>query len=102
MPGELIFPGRKVTTLPGAARGAHLLRAFDDADPIKVRAVKPGQGPYSNPAWATGRDFEQGNLEQWPGDAKQVADSLRRLVQVIVAARTVDPSYAAGDRAWGN
>jgi uracil-DNA glycosylase len=100
LPGEIIFPGRKGTPLPAAPKKAHLLRAFQTADPDKVRAVILGQDPYASPAWATGRAFEQGNLKEWPDDPRQVAGSLRRIVQAIVAARTGDPSYMAGDCAW--
>jgi len=100
LPGELIFPGRKRQPLSTAPPSAHFLRAFDHCNPNKVRAVILGQDPYSNPAWATGRAFEQGNLKQWPCRPQLIADSLRRLLQVIVAARTGNPSYAAGDRAW--
>jgi uracil-DNA glycosylase len=98
--GEVILPSRKGKPLPAAPKGAHLLRAFENTDPNKVRVVILGQDPYSNPAWATGRAFEQGNLAEWPDDPQHLADSLRRLVQAMVAARTGNPSYAAGDRAW--
>jgi uracil-DNA glycosylase len=100
LPGEIIFPGRKGTPIPTAPKGAHLLFAFENTDPHKVRAVILGQDPYSNVAWATGRAFEQGNLTHWPDEPRHLADSLRRLVQAIVAARTGDPSYLNGDRAW--
>jgi uracil-DNA glycosylase len=100
LPGEVIFPSRKGQPLATAPIGAHLLRAFEGTTPDAVRAVILGQDPYSNPAWATGRAFEQGNLVKWPDQPKAVADSLRRLVQVMVAARTGDSSYAADDHAW--
>src|SRR5262249_25459087 len=84
-----------------APRGAHIFRAFENTDPAKVRAVLLGQDPYPKLAWATGRAFEQGDLEEWwPEDARKVATSLRRLVQVIASARTGKPSYAVTDRAW--
>ncbi len=100
LPGEVILPGRKGHPIPAAPRDAHLLRAFENTSPQTVRAVILGQDPYPNQAWATGRAFEQGNLVEWPDEPRQLADSLRRLVQAIVAARTGDGSYAAGDRAW--
>jgi uracil-DNA glycosylase len=100
LPGEVILPGRKGKPLPDTPPGAHLLRAFENLDPGDVRAVILGQDPYPNPAWATGRAFEQGNLTEWSDGSRQVADSLRRIVQAMIAARTGDPSYTAGDRAW--
>jgi uracil-DNA glycosylase len=99
--GEMIFPARKGKEFPGAPKGAHVFKAFENTDPQGVRAVILGQDPYPNPAWATGRAFEQGNLQRWPEDASQVAQSLRRLVQVLVSARTGDQSYVASDGSWG-
>jgi uracil-DNA glycosylase len=98
--GEFILPNRKGKRLPNVREDAHVFRAFDSTDPDKVRAVILGQDPYPNPAWATGRAFEQGDLVTWPEDPQQVAASLRRIVLAIAAARTQDPSYAANDRAW--
>ncbi len=99
-PGEIILPGRKHAPLPGAPAGAHLFRAFDRIAPAEVRAVILGQDPYPNPAWATGRAFEQGGLSEWPAESGRVADSLRRIVQVLASARTGNPAYVAHDRAW--
>ena len=100
LPGEIVFPGRKGKPIPAAPRGSHLLLAFEHTDPFQVRAVILGQDPYPNPAWATGRAFEQGNLTEWPDEPRQVAASLRRLVQAIAAARTGDANYVRNDRAW--
>jgi uracil-DNA glycosylase len=99
-PGEIVLPGRKGNHVPGAPEHAHVFRAFDHTDSDAVRAVILGQDPYANPAWATGRAFEQGNLAEWPEDPQKVAASLRRIVLAIAAARTGDSSYTAGDRAW--
>lgn len=77
-----------------------MLRAFEGTDPEKVRTIILGQDPYSNPAWVTGRAFEQGDLLKWPDQPRAVADSLRRIVQAIMVARTGAQSYTAGDRAW--
>ena len=90
-PGEAILP---------APDGGHLWRAFENTDPRKVRAVLLGQDPYPNATWATGRAFEQGGLAEWPDEPRRLAASLRRMVQAMVAARTGDAAYAAGDRAW--
>lgn len=99
-PGEIILPSRKRQRLPNAREDAHVFRAFDNTGPDKVRTVILGQDPYPNPAWATGRAFEQGDLATWPEDPQQVAASLRRIVLAIAAARTQDDSYTANDRAW--
>ena len=77
-----------------------MLRAFEGTNPEKVRAIILGQDPYSNPAWATGRAFEQGDLLEWPDQSQAVTDSLRRIVQAIMVARTGAECYTAGDRAW--
>ncbi|HUB34195.1 MAG TPA: uracil-DNA glycosylase family protein [Bryobacteraceae bacterium] len=98
--GEIILPGRRAGEVPGAPDGANPLRTFQKTDPAKVRAVILGQDPYANPMWATGRAFEQGNLTEWPDDQQKIAVSLRRIVQVLAAARTGDRAYTAGDRGW--
>lgn len=99
-PGEIILPGRKGRHLANAPEGAHVLRAFENTDPNGIRTVLLGQDPYPNRAWATGRAFEQGNLDQWPGQPRGMADSLRRIVQAMVAAKTGDMAYQSGDSAW--
>ncbi|HEX8249420.1 MAG TPA: hypothetical protein VF599_14675 [Pyrinomonadaceae bacterium] len=98
--GEFIFPARKKNPIAEAPPRAHVFRAFDGIHPQDVRAVVIGQDPYPNVTWATGRAFEQGNLREWTSNARLVADSLARIVQVLVAARTNNPAYAAGDSAW--
>jgi uracil-DNA glycosylase len=97
---ELIVPGRKGAPAPGAPKDAHIFRAFDNIDPADVRALILGQEPYANPAWATGRAFEQGNLADWPENRKLIADSLRRIVQVLASARTRKRVYVTNDGAW--
>ena len=98
--GEFIFPARRARPIEGAPPRAHVFRAFDGIHPRDVRAVVIGQDPYPNFTWATGRAFEQGNLREWTSNARLVADSLARIVQVLVAARTNNPAYAAADSAW--
>src|SRR5262249_44724923 len=78
----------------------HIFRTFENTDPAHVRAVLLGQDPYPKSHWATGRAFEQGNLEKWPEEPHKVADSLRRIVQTIASACTGNTSYAAGDPGW--
>ncbi len=88
-PDHIIVPAR-----------AQLLRAFDGTDPGGVRAVLLGQDPYPNPAWATGRAFEQGNLDEWPQERHMVAHSLARIVQTLAYARSRRKENVAGDRGW--
>jgi uracil-DNA glycosylase len=85
---EIIVPGRKGTPASGAPKDTHIFRAFDNIDPADVHALILGQEPYANPAWATGRAFEQGNLSDWPENRGLIAHSLRRIVQVLASART--------------
>ena len=99
-PGEFIFPARKNHPITGAPPRSHIFRAFDGIHPRDVRAVVIGQDPYPNFTWATGRAFEQGDLRRWTNNAREVADSLARIVQVLVAARTNNQIYVAGDAAW--
>jgi uracil-DNA glycosylase len=89
LPGEIVIPRRE-----------NVFRAFGGILPQGVRAVILGQDPYPNPAWATGRAFEQGDLGEWPEDRNAVADSLARIVQTLAFARTKNKSYVTSDRAW--
>jgi uracil-DNA glycosylase len=77
-----------------------MLRAFEGIQPANVRVVILGQDPYPNPAWATGRAFEQGNLSEWTTSPGRIAHSLRRIVQALVYARTKHSAYTRGDRGW--
>ena len=97
---EIVIPARKGQAIPGAPARAHLFRAFDQVKPEGVRAVILGQDPYPNPAWATGRAFEQGNLTDWPLSLREIADSLRRMIQVLANARTGNVKYINGDQGW--
>ena len=97
---EIVIPARKGQAIPGAPARAHLFRAFDQVKPESVRAVILGQDPYPNPAWATGRAFEQGNLTDWPLSRREIADSLRRMIQVLANARTGNVKYINGDQGW--
>ena len=99
-PGEIIIPRRKRIAAPDLSQNAHIFRALEGIDSQDVRAVILGQDPYPNPAWATGRAFEQGNLSEWPENPKSIAASLRRIVQVPAAARTGKAAYVSNDGGW--
>jgi uracil-DNA glycosylase len=85
---EPIYPTRRNVLLAGARSDAHVFRAFDDLEPSKVRCVLIGQDPYPALSRATGRSFEQGDLNAWVSKASSVASSLRVLLRMLVAART--------------
>lgn len=98
---EVILPGRKGAAAPGARKDSHVFRVLDSISPVDVRAVVLGQDPYPNASRATGRAFEQGDLTEWSPNKQVVAESLRRIVQVVAHARTGKPIYREGDQSWG-
>lgn len=89
---EPIYPTRRGIVLAGARADAHVFRAFDDLEPSKVRCVLIGQDPYPALSRATGRSFEQGDLNTWVGKGSSVASSLRVLLRMLVATRTGNPA----------
>lgn len=100
---EPIFPTRKGKMIPGAPRKAHIFRALDGTGPADVRAVVIGQDPYPNVSWATGRAFEQGDLEDWLSNPALVSDSLERIIPAVAVARTGNPEYTDltnASKAW--
>ncbi len=97
---ETIFPGRKGHPAPGARPDSHVFRALDGLRPKDVRAVILGQDPYPKSSRATGRSFEQGDLPQWSPKKSAVAESLRRILQVVAHFRTGESKYVEGDAAW--
>ena len=97
---EPIFPTRKAKRFPGARPDAHIFRALDGISPDQVKVVVLGQDPYPNPTQATGRAFEQGDLDVWPDDGGFVALSLRRIVQAAAFAQTEHTGFISGDAAW--
>lgn len=97
---EPVFPARRGRTFPGAPKGAHILHAFDRITPAEVRCVILGQDPYPCAAFSTGRAFEAGNVASWRELEKMFSVSVRTFMQLIVAARTGNPSYAASTKEW--
>ena len=99
-PWEPVFPARRGHALLGAPKGAHIFHAFDDIDPADVRVAVLGQDPYPCAAFSTGRAFEAGNVAEWRELEKMFSASVRTFMQLIAAARTSDPDYAASTLAW--
>ncbi len=99
-PGEPVFPARKGRRYPGAPRGAHIFRAFEDIAPQDVRVVVLGQDPYPCGAFSTGRAFEAGNVASWRELEKMFSVSVRTYMLLIAAARSGDPSYARSVAEW--
>ena len=97
---EPVFPARRGRTFLGAPKGAHIFHAFDGVAPADVRCVILGQDPYPCAAFSTGRAFEAGNVASWRELEKMFSVSVRTFMQLIVAARTANPSYAASTREW--
>ncbi len=97
---EPVFPTRKGVRFPGARKDSHIFRAFDGLEPDAVKVVVVGQDPYPNPAQATGRAFEQGDLDRWPRDRQFIALSLSRVIQVAAYAQQQDGRYIKGDAGW--
>ena len=100
--GETIFPGRKGHPAPGARKDSHVFRALQGVRPRDVTAVVLGQDPYPKSSRATGRSFEQGDLSEWSPQPKQVADSLRRILQIVAHYRSGEARYLEGDAAWSS
>ncbi|WP_432783362.1 hypothetical protein QZH45_15740 [Pseudomonas corrugata] len=94
---EPVFPARRASPLPDARADAHVFRAFDGLAPEKVRCMLVGQDPYPRIARATGRSFEQGDLQTWPAKSNEIALSLRCLVQKLAQSRTGKSAYVAQD-----
>ena len=99
-PWEPVFPARRGRIYPGAPKGAHILRAFDDIAPEDVRVVILGQDPYPCAAFATGRAFEPGNVASWRELEKMFSKSVRTFMQLVAAARTGDAGYIGSTADW--
>jgi uracil-DNA glycosylase len=97
--GEVIFPGRKGAAPPGARPDSHIFRALDGIAPPDVSVVVIGQDPYQKVSQATGRSFEQGDLQDWFGKPR-VSPSLRRIIQALAAVRTGNDAYVKSGDGW--
>lgn len=99
-PDEVIFPGRKGREPKGAPGGSHTFRAFDGIAPKDVRVVIIGQDPYPDVKRATGRAFEQGDLESWLSKKPNVALSLKRIAQQAAHFRSGKSAYKSTAGGW--
>ena len=99
-PWEPIFPVRRGQVFPGMPKGTHLFRAFDGLHPSHVRCVILGQDPYPDPGFATGRAFEAGNISGWRDLDKMFSRSLRAYLQLLLAARSRDMTFARSFDDW--
>lgn len=98
--GATVFPGRKDREPDGAPRGSYVFRALDDLPPDRVRAVIIGQDPYPSVCQATGRAFEQGDLDRWTSSSPLPAASLRRIAQQLAVYRTGNRRYGRRRGGW--
>ena len=98
--GSTIFPGRKNREPDGAPRGSHIFHALDGLAPDRVRAVIIGQDPYPSVSQATGRAFEQGDLDRWTSRSPRPAASLRRIAQQLAVYRTGRQPYGRRRGGW--
>jgi uracil-DNA glycosylase len=87
---EVIYPGRKNQLPPNAPKGSHVFRAFDRLNPADIRAVIIGQDPYPEVFRATGRSFDQGDLQEW---SSKTTTSLRKIMQALAYERTRNTYY---------
>ena len=65
--------------------------ALEGIDPSDVDAVVIGNDPYSDPARATGRSFEQGDLTEWIADLAEPGRVTPSLLSLVCAAAALLP-----------
>lgn len=88
--GERIFPQLDATG------HHHVFKAFESVSPAEVRVVLLGQDPYPNELQATGRAFEQGDLESFGARKPPVAYSLNKMLRRMVEAVVKDEAKVKG------
>ena len=84
---------------------SRIFRAFDELTPTDVKVVLIGEDPYPCISRATGRAFEQGDLNAWVPTANgqpviHCARSLQSIVQQLATFRTRDPLYSCSRGGW--
>ena len=98
---EPIFPSLKSQRILGEPDGAATLQAFAGMTPNQVRVVIIGQDPYPKVSQATGRAFEQGDVDDWAEDGHRVTKSMRRILQALADQRRGGPKrYSVRDSGW--
>ena len=70
------------------------LYALEGNDPSDVRVVVFGNDPYPDPLRATGRSFEQGDLDSWIESLSEPGRVTRSLLNLICAAVALLPDAA--------
>ena len=98
--GSPVIPGRKNSLHSQAPSHSHLFRAFDVIFPADVRVVFLGQDPYPCVKRATGRAFEQGDLNQWTQSRPSATASMRRIAQEVAAIQGGNQSYRRQRGGW--
>lgn len=84
----------------------HVFRAFEQLAPADVKAVLIGEDPYPKVRQATGRSFEQGDLDYWiplaGSNERHVAcaPSLQSIVQQLATFRTGCRAYSKSKGGW--
>lgn len=84
---------------------SHVFRAFRQLTPSNVKVVLIGQDPYPSCSQATGRAFDQGDLDVWVplGDNEppiHCARSLQSIVQQLATLRTECQAYSESNGGW--
>jgi hypothetical protein len=97
-PGEIIIPRRKRIAAPDSSQDAHIFRALEGIDPQDVRAIILGQDPTRIQLGRPVALSNRGTSASGRKTTKSIAASLRRIVQVLAAART--GKAARGQRRW--
>lgn len=81
-----------------ATRHRHVFKAFDYLSPDDVRVVLLGQDPYPNDAQATGRAFEQGDLDAFTVKKPRLAHSLNMMLRKMLEATVVNDESSANTK----
>lgn len=95
-----VIPGRGHARPQHAPPHSHLFLAFDGIDPTDVRVVFLAQDPYPAVRRATGRAFEQGDLNHWTRGSPAATASMRRLVQEVADHRRPNRGYRRKSGGW--
>ena len=81
----------------GGPEGADTFKALRGLAPDAVRVVIFGNDPYTKLKQATGRSFEQGDLQNWAVDVKEHGLISPSLQTLLCAAAATSPAHAEFD-----